>query len=263
MCLPLAADFGSVPFAKVGDGADQGEALASAGLLYLEHRVAVVVGPEDHPEHLDGAGVGGGVGVEQGGGRAHPSKLARCEAAAASPRAAVSVTKSTDPVSQRWLHRAMDADAARLPHVDEHTVEVAADVEAIWETLLRVVEGTVSSGAAAPFARLLGCADTTASGPRPLALGSAVPGFHVAGCEPGVELDLAGGHRFSDYALIFRLEQMAPDRTRLRAETRAAFPGLRGSVYRALVIGTRMHVLATRRILSAVKRRAERAAPAV
>jgi len=49
---------------------------------------------------------------------------------------------------------------------------------------------------------------------------------------------------------------------RVRAETRAEFPGLQGSVYRALVIGTRGHVLVTRRILAAVQRRAERSAAA-
>ena len=151
----------------------------------------------------------------------------------------------------------MDAAAARLPHVDEHETTIAASPRACWESLLRVVEGTVSAGAAPRFARLLGCADTAASGPRPLATGSAVPGFHVSSCEPEAELGLSGGHRFSDYALIFRLDQVEGG-TRLRAETRAAFPGLKGGVYRALVIGTRMHVLATRRILTATKGRAER-----
>lgn len=154
----------------------------------------------------------------------------------------------------------MDAAAERLPHVDEHATEVAADVRTTWEALLRAVEATVSAGAAPPLARLLGCADTTAAGPRPLATGSALPGFHVIGREPGAELALAGRHRFSDYALIFRLDELDPRRTRLRAETRAAFPGLPGGAYRALVIGTRMHVLATRRILAAARRRAERAA---
>jgi hypothetical protein len=43
----------------------------------------------------------------------------------------------------------------------------------------------------------------------------------------------------------------------VRAETRAAFPGLQGRAYRALVIGTRGHVLAVRRLLRAVKARAE------
>lgn len=154
----------------------------------------------------------------------------------------------------------MDAAAERLPHVDEHAVDVAADAATTWEALLRTVEGTVSSGAAPPFARLLGCADTAAGGPRPLTTGSAVPGFHVASCEPEAELTLAGSHRFSNYELILRLGEVSPGRTRLRAETRAIFPGAQGRVYRALVIGTRMHVLATRQVLTAGKRRAERAA---
>jgi hypothetical protein len=152
----------------------------------------------------------------------------------------------------------MDATPERLPHVDEHSLVVGAGREATWEALLRVVEGTVSAGGAPRVARLLGCADTAASGPRPLATGSTLPGFHVAAAAPQAELALAGSHRFSDYALIFRLEELTGGRTLVRAETRAEFPALKGSVYRALVIGTRMHVLATRRILAGVKRNAER-----
>ncbi len=151
----------------------------------------------------------------------------------------------------------MDPAAERLPHVDEHAIEIAAPRQATWEALLRVAEGTVSAGAAPRMARLLGCADTSPSGPRPLAAGSVLPGFHVASCDPGAELGLGGRHRFSEYALIFRLEDTAAGGTRVRAETRAVFPQLKGRVYRALVIGTRMHVLATRRILDATKRRAE------
>ena len=109
------------------------------------------------------------------------------------------------------------------------------------------------SAAGAPrFARILGCADTEAAGPRPLAVGSAVPGFHVAAATEPAELALAGSHRFSDYALVFRLEEMDGGRTRVRAETRAEFPHLKGAIYKGLVIGTRMHVLATRRILAGV-----------
>ncbi|HEX3239960.1 MAG TPA: hypothetical protein VHR18_07480 [Solirubrobacterales bacterium] len=152
----------------------------------------------------------------------------------------------------------MDAAAAGLPYVDEHAIEIAASREATWEALLKVVEATVSAGAAPPFARLLGCADTEPAGPRPLGLGSVLPGFHVASCEAEAELGLGGSHRFSEYALIFRLEDDGAGGTRVRAETRAVFPHFKGRVYRALVIGTRMHVLATRRILTACKRRAER-----
>jgi hypothetical protein len=77
--------------------------------------------------------------------------------------------------------------------------------------------------------------------------------------EPANELALAGRHRFSTYLLTFRLEDGRRGGTTIVAETRAAFPGAKGAVYRALVIGTRMHVVVTRRLLTAAKRRAERA----
>jgi hypothetical protein len=150
------------------------------------------------------------------------------------------------------------ASQSSLPYVDELPIEIDADREATWTALLRVVEGSFASARGRGPARLLACEDTELSGPRPLAPGSAFPGFHVEAAEPGVELALAGRHRFSTYRLSFRLEDAGPGRTKLIAETRAAFPGLKGSVYRALVIGTRMHVLVTRRILTAAKRRAER-----
>jgi hypothetical protein len=84
------------------------------------------------------------------------------------------------------------------------------------------------------------------------------PGFHVAAAREPRELALAGSHRFSEYSLVFRLDDLADGGTRLRAETRADFPGLRGSLYRAMVIGTRGHMIVTRRLLVATKRRAER-----
>jgi hypothetical protein len=144
-----------------------------------------------------------------------------------------------------------------LPCVDELPIEVGADQEAVWAALLRVVESSFASARGRGPARLLGCEDIQPSGPRPLVQGSAFPGFHVETAESLSELALAGSHRFSTYLLSFRLEDAGAGRTRLIAETRAAFPGLKGSIYRALVIGTRMHVLVTRRLLTATKRRAE------
>jgi hypothetical protein len=152
----------------------------------------------------------------------------------------------------------MNSSADCLPYVDEHAAVIDAGADSTWDALLRVAESSVSSGAAPHFARLVGCADREAGGPRPLAKGSAVPGFHVATADAPRELALAGSHHFSSYALVFHLDDLGPDRTRVRAETRAEFPGLKGSAYRAMVIGTRMHVLVTRRMLSATKRRAER-----
>jgi hypothetical protein len=130
----------------------------------------------------------------------------------------------------------------QLPYIDEHSATIAVEREATWEALLRVVEGTFSS-----------------SGPRPLAEGSTLPGFHVTAARPPEELALAGSHRFSNYALTFCLDELGGGATRVRAETRAEFPGAKGGVYRTLVIGTRIHVLVTRRVLAAVRASAERA----
>jgi hypothetical protein len=149
--------------------------------------------------------------------------------------------------------------ASDLPWVDEHATEVDGPAGVVWPALLRSVERMTAGGAAPRYARAVGCADTESGGPRPLEVGSTVPGFHVAELIPERLLVLQGSHHFSSYALSFRLEPMGGRRTRLLAETRADFPGFEGGVYRALVIGTRMHVLVTRRVLRNVARRVESA----
>src|ERR1700754_2515490 len=122
-----------------------------------------------------------------------------------------------------------------------HASELGATPAVVWPALLRTVE-KMTAGAAAPrYARAVGCADTEAGGPRPLEVGSTVPGFHVAALTPERLLVMAGSHHFSEYALSFRLEPLGAVRTRVIAETRAVFPGFKGRAYRALVIGTRMH----------------------
>lgn len=151
----------------------------------------------------------------------------------------------------------MPASAERLPHIDEHAIPVEAGPSVSWDALTEVVDASVSPGIGGRLARLLGCADVEVSGPRPLAVGSSFPGFHVDTAERPLELALLGSHRFSRYALIFRLDELGKGRTRVRAETRAEFPGLKGRAYRAMVIGTRGHRVATRRLLNAIKRRAE------
>lgn len=148
--------------------------------------------------------------------------------------------------------------AGSLPRIDEHAIAVGAPGQAVWDAVLHVVERLFAAPRAAAVARALGCRDTAPCGPRPVTAGSAFPGFHVAAVDAPRELELAGSHRFSRYALIFRLDELSAGRVQLRAETRAQFPGLQGAVYRALVIGTRGHVLMVRRLLTAIKRRAER-----
>jgi hypothetical protein len=146
-----------------------------------------------------------------------------------------------------------------LPWVDEHAIERDATPAVVWPALLRTVERMTAGRGAPAYARAVGCADTEPGGPRPLEVGSTVPGFHVAALAPERLLVLRGSHHFSDYALVFRLEPLGGVRTRLVAETRAEFPDAKGRAYRALVIGTRMHVLAVRRTLGQVARRIERA----
>lgn len=143
------------------------------------------------------------------------------------------------------------------PHLDEHTVSIEAGTDVVWAAVLTGVGGAFSGRAAERYARLVRSDDVAAAGPRPLAAGSTMPGFHVTVADPGRQLVLVGAHRFSTYALVFRLESHGPDRTILRAESRAAFPGSLGGLYRLAVVGTRGHVVAVRRLLAGVRRRAE------
>ncbi|WP_400997988.1 NUDIX hydrolase [Agromyces sp. GXQ0307] len=142
-----------------------------------------------------------------------------------------------------------------LPHVDEHVDEVAAGRDVVWQALAEVVAHATS----AAFARLLGAEDVTADDRVVPELGAVVPGFHVVAATPPQRLSLAGRHRFSDYELTFRIDPLGRERSLLRAETRAIFPGRRGAVYRAVLMGLGLHRAATRRMLRAVRRRAEAA----
>jgi hypothetical protein len=144
-----------------------------------------------------------------------------------------------------------------LPLVDEHSITIEAGADDVWRALLETLDGAFSRVGAASYARLVGCTDATASGPRPLAEGATVPGFGVAAAVPGQELALDGRHRFSAYSLTFRLVRHGPTSTTVRAETRAAFPGVPGRIYRLLVVGTRGHVFAVRRLLAGVRRRSD------
>jgi hypothetical protein len=149
-----------------------------------------------------------------------------------------------------------------LPYLDEHTTVIAASADDVWAGLLETLDRAFSRPGAAGYARAVGCADVGASGPRPLDEGSSMPGFEVVTAVPPSLLVLAGRHRFSTYGLTFRIEALGERRSRLRAESRAAFPGVAGRAYRTLVVGTRGHVVIVRRLLSRVRRVAELAATA-
>lgn len=154
--------------------------------------------------------------------------------------------------------RLIDIPLESLPYVDEHATFVDASPEQTWDALIVVVAAQGRSQVGHRVAHALGCAADSSSG-EPGAIGSTIPGFIVSRAVPPAVLALMGQHRFSRYALIFRIaEQGHGLPVRLSAETRAEFPGRPGAVYRTLVIRTRGHVVATKAILRQVRRRAER-----
>ena len=148
-----------------------------------------------------------------------------------------------------------------LSFIDEHERRVAASTEQVWAALVasarrltpELPAWLVAAWGLDPARRSGGTNPT-------LALGDSVAGFRAAAIDPGHALALQGRHRFAEYELRFELEPLAGDRTRLRAQTRASFPGLKGGLYRLLVIGSGGHRLAVRRILARIGSRAESAA---
>ncbi|MFE2557931.1 hypothetical protein ACFXGT_18300 [Streptomyces sp. NPDC059352] len=144
--------------------------------------------------------------------------------------------------------------SSTLPYVDEHAVTVDAGTAEAWRRLRLGVERSLSQVGGARYARLVRAEPRAAGGPRPPAEGSEFPGFRVVRVVPERELALEGRHRFSTYSLVFRMEELADGRTRLRAETRAAFPGAAGRVYRLLVISSGGHAFGMRRLLASCGR---------
>jgi len=160
---------------------------------------------------------------------------------------------SGDPDSGRLI----DVPIESLPFVDEQSIEIAATPDEAWAALVAVVGGFTAGPGGPVVARALGCEETGRAGEAGR-IGSTIPGFVVARSVRPSVLALLGAHRFSRYALIFRIAETPEGTVLLGAETRAEFPGKTGALYRAAVIGTRGHVVATRSVLRAVRRRAER-----
>ncbi|OBI04212.1 hypothetical protein A5715_05720 [Mycolicibacter heraklionensis] len=126
-----------------------------------------------------------------------------------------------------------------LPYIDEHTLRVDAPRDRVWKALQRYVDAMLRANERNPLLVPLGL--------RPRA------GFAVAESVEPQRIVLAGQHRFSRYRLVFELTDEQAGATRVHAHSYAAFPGLHGSVYRALVIGTRMHVVATNYLLRQIR----------
>lgn len=145
----------------------------------------------------------------------------------------------------------------RLPYIDAHSADVPAGAARTWEALRSVLRGALGGTPPPGFvgAMRLEPADRRGDWGTPIEIGSALPGFEVRELREHEHLALVGRHRFSRYALVFDLDEIEGG-TRLRAQSWAAFPGLLGRGYRALVIGSRMHRLVVRRLLRRVVERA-------
>ena len=147
--------------------------------------------------------------------------------------------------------------AAGLPYIDAPSVEVTAPPQCCWDACR--CRSSVGRWQARRRGSWPQCSVVPTGGhvvharcPGPL-----LGGFHVVGAERPRRWWLEGRHRFSVYALEFRIEELGPGRSRLSAESRAAFTGWAGSLYRTLVIGSGGHRVAVRRMLRSVKVRAE------
>jgi hypothetical protein len=155
------------------------------------------------------------------------------------------------------MARTVDIPLEHLPHIDEHGVLVLAPRERVWDAVLDTVPNAFSGPLTEKVAEALGCSETERAG-EPGRIGSTIPGFVVARVIAPAVLALEGQHRFSRYGLIFSLGPVNDEETMLRAETRADFPGVKGTIYRTLVIGTHGHVVVVNRLLKRIKKRAER-----
>jgi hypothetical protein len=149
-------------------------------------------------------------------------------------------------------------DPAPIPYLDTHEVAASAPVEDVWAALPDALREACERPWARRYARFLECRDQGSEREFDAAPDQTLAGFRVASADPPRRLALEGRHRFSRYRLTFEVDP-GEGVSRVRAVTHAEFPGLRGTLYRAAVVGTGGHRIVTRRILKSVARRAERA----
>ena len=139
----------------------------------------------------------------------------------------------------------------QLPFLDEHREQVDVPADVAWTALVGVLRRRM--GGAGTLARVLGCDPVDGTPGFSGRVGETLPGFRVVDAEPGRRLALRGKHRFARYALTFLI-----DGNQLCARSEAAFPGIHGRLYRALLMGTGGHRLVTRGLLRHVARAAGR-----
>ena len=143
--------------------------------------------------------------------------------------------------------------------LDTHSTEIAAGMGVVWEALAATLVDELSRRPAHIVAVVTGV-DRGFRGPSFPEEGARIPGFLVAVSIRGERLRLEGRHRFSEYALDFRLVPTVQG-TRLSATTHAIFPGRSGALYRELLLRSRGHRFVVRRLLRLVRDRAAAVAP--
>lgn len=151
----------------------------------------------------------------------------------------------------------VDVPLEKLPPIDEHQIDIDAPAEVAWAALFPTLEKSFNSRFARRYAVRVEAGETEEHGDlhHP---GGTLPGFTVTRSIAPVMLALAGKHRFAQYAVVFRIDLLPGQRSRVRIETRADFIGARGRIYRVGVLGTRFHVIVVSRMLRSIRRRAER-----
>ena len=134
------------------------------------------------------------------------------------------------------------ADPANpLPDLDRHEIVVAAPRERVWRVLNQVA-AQLGFSSRNPAALLLGTHPHR--------------GFEVSESVPMDRVILTGRHRFSRYELCFELAETPDSEVSIGAVTHAEFPGIHGRLYRALVIESGLHAVATNQILRTLRRNA-------
>ena len=150
----------------------------------------------------------------------------------------------------------IDVPLEKLPPIDEHYIDVEAPAEATFAALFPTLESALGGKFAHSYCERIGAMETEAHGDlhHP---GGTLPRFTVTRAIAPVMLAMTGEHRYAKYAVVFRIDLLPGQRSRVRLETRADFCSGRGKLYKAAVLGTRGHILIVNRMLRSIKRRAE------
>jgi hypothetical protein len=122
----------------------------------------------------------------------------------------------------------------RLPYIDEYAIGVPAERAATWTALLQAMCRDPEDPSTVPF------------------------GFVLDEAVAPERFALKGRHWFAVYQLIFVLSDLPDGSTRLAAQTWAAFPGVKGRIYRGLVIGSGGHRVVVARMLRRIEALADK-----